>query len=55
MFKRVPIHLKRHRLKYIAFAAVLITTIITKVVLVDVVYIGKHMRKIGLLRPGEKK
>ena len=55
MFKRLSIHLKRHKLKYIALVSLIISAILVKEVLIDVVYIGKQYEKNRIISPwGEK-
>ena len=55
MFKGLLIQLKRHKLKYIAFILLLLSAILVKLVLIDVVYIGKQYEKKRIITPwGEK-
>jgi len=55
MFKGLSTHLKRHKLKYIALVSLIISSILVKEVLIDVVYIGKRYEKNRIITPwGEK-
>lgn len=55
MFKGLSIHLKRHKLKYIALVSLTISAILVKEVLIDVVYIGKQYEKNRIITPwGDK-
>lgn len=55
MLKGLSIHLKRHKLKYIALVTLLIAVIFVKEVLIDVVYIEKQYKKNRIITPwGEK-
>ena len=55
MFKGLWIHLKSHKLKYIALLSLIISAILVKEVLIDVVYIGKQYEKNRIITPwGEK-
>lgn len=55
MFKGLSIHLKSHKLKYFALVSLIISVILVKEVLIDVVYIGKQYEKNRIITPwGEK-
>ncbi|AFM00976.1 hypothetical protein Desde_2659 [Desulfitobacterium dehalogenans ATCC 51507] len=55
MFKGFSTHLKRHRVKHLAFISLIMLVILVKVVLIDVVYISKQYEKKRIITPwGEK-
>lgn len=55
MFKRLSNHLRNHKVKYIALVSLIISLIFVKVVLIDVVYVGKQYEKNRIVTPwGDK-